>query len=295
MNILNTTYRRITCITLFRQPVIIGKHIVRKSGKIKRFGKTQRWIGLGLILAVLMLSSGCQPLTATLPPTPEIVRVQLTPALNSWDNKLHTCAAALPGIGLVVDSVPADQLDPNSVDLSLRFGLPTEFSQKTTEVSSPVILSTDTLVIIVNASNPLEQLSPETVAAIFSGRITRWNDLQPESSAAQPATTDNEIQAWSLPQGDDVRQVFDEAFMQGSNLYRQTHFAPDLTAMLEAISDNPGAIGYLLSSQVQASVRVLNVEGQPGIDLEQPVLAYATQYPQGKVRQLLLCLQGKKN
>jgi len=87
--------------------------------------------------------------------------------------------------------------------------------------------------------------------------------------------------------------VFDKAFMQGKTPAGQTYLASDSGAMLEALAQNPGAVGYLLKSQLNTAVRTVRVNGIPSFNPTQPILALSLKEPQGYARQLLLCLQEK--
>ena len=295
MSIPNSKNRRIFSIRSLFSPLTNDLSIPKGFSPRGHFGMMFRSMSFFLVFFALMLSTGCQPLTATIPPTPQIIHVQLTPALNSWSSILNACALALPGTGLVVDEAPASNLNPATVDFSLRFGLPAVSPQKTPVTNSPLILATDEVAVIVNPDNPVNQLAPETITAIFNGQISQWKPLIPGNQNPQPTDTSIDIQVWSFPQGDDIRQVFIAAFLKSNSLASKTHLAPDPNAMLEAISQDPTAIGYILASQLQASVQAVKIDGEPSSSLEQPVLAYTSNAPQGQVRQMLLCLQEKKS
>ena len=206
---------------------------------------------------------------------------------------LNHCASSLPEIGLTTTETTADRLDSTRIDFALRFGAEPDPAQNTPSPFFAAVLSSDTIVLVVNPSNPITSLTLQQISTIFSGQVTQWSDLDAQKSTPQPTETGLAIQVWSYPAGDDVRQVFDQAFMQGLTPSEQPYLAPDPGAMLEAISKNPGAIGYLLKSQGTAAVRAVNILGNPSFNLTQPVIALSLKEPQGNARQMLLCLQGK--
>jgi ABC-type phosphate transport system substrate-binding protein len=199
----------------------------------------------------------------------------------------------LPEIGLVTFETPADRLNPGRVDFALRFGPQPGPAQNTPFPFFAAVLSTDEVVLAVNSTNPVISLTSQLIGAIFSGQVTQWNDLDSQKVTPLPTETGLAIQVWSYPPGDDVRQVFDKAFMQGKTPAGQTYLAPDSSAMLEALAQNPGAVGYLLKSQLNSEVRSVRVNGIPSSNLAQPILALSLKEPEGYARQLLLCLQGK--
>ena len=230
-------------------------------------------------LVIIILLAACQqtPALRSPLPTPEILRIQYTPALRSWAAALHRCANDLPLAGLVVNETPANRLDLAASDLALRFGpaalLP----------PSALKLGMDEVVLIVNPANPAASLDPGAVASIYTGKVVQWNDLLKGQT--------HPIQAWSYLPGDDLRQVFDAAFLGDQPLTPRAYLAPDAAAMLEAVAKEPSAIGYVLKSLLDKTVRQLSLNGQPAFDLRQPILALAKSEPHGNLRQLLLCLQ----
>ncbi len=189
-----------------------------------------------LACLLLLLSAACQPLTATVQPTPEIVQIQYTPALSSWTAALNRCASSLPQIGLVTSEMPANQLDPSRVDFALHFGPQIDPVQSTPLPFFASVLSSDEIVLAVDAANPVASLTPPMINAIFSGPVTLWNDLTIQKATSQPTEVSLAIQVWSYPPGDDVRQVFDKAFLQGTSPASQTYLAPDAGVMLEALT-----------------------------------------------------------
>ncbi len=234
-------------------------------------------VPLACLLLVLSLAACQAPAVRTAPPTPEILRVQYSPALRGWVTALNGCANHLPLIGLEVKEIPADQLDLAVADLALRFGP----AQKQPTYAAQ--LGMDEVVLVANPANLLSNLTPAEVTAIYTRKTTQWSDLVNGQSQL--------IQAWSYLPGDDLRQVFDLAFLGGDHLTPHAYLAPDTTAMLEAVSKEPAAIGFMLKSQVDQTVKIIRLDGQPAADLNQPILALANNEPQGNLRQLILCMQ----
>jgi hypothetical protein len=230
----------------------------------------------GLIMVLLL--TACQPLTRTPPPTPEVLRVQYTPSLRDWTADLNRCATRLPLIGLLVTEVPVNRLDLTQAELALRFGP----ADKTSGYAS--VVGWDEVVVIVNPANPTASLAPSVISGIYSGKIQNWMEVM-------KGAKDQSIRVWSYLARDDQRQIFDLAFLDGKALSKQAYQAPDPIAMLEAVAKDPYAIGYILKSQLDQSVRQVGLEGATENSLRQPILALAQKEPQGNLRQLLLCLQ----
>jgi hypothetical protein len=267
-----------------------------------------KFINSVLIFIILIFTTACQPEQAPVPPTPAVVQIQYTVALEGWIPKLTQCANSISDIGLVTEETLADKLDPTKVDLVFRFG-PDDLgiangsstntnsnTQAASPTTSPVefhsfVLGEDTIVLVVNSANDTHTLTPEMVTAIYSGETKTWTMGVSDSTPAEGTESGEQIQVWTYPEGDDLRQVFDRAFLSENHLSSLAYLAPDQNAMIEAISTNPLAIGFLLESQLPAILKVISLQGETSFNLTQPILALSAVEPQGQVRQLLLCLQ----
>ncbi len=235
------------------------------------------------ILLLCLFATACQPLPATPIPTLTVVRVQYTPAVKPLLQPLSECASKIPGAGIVVFERSADQMDVTQADLSLRYDLP---------ASPPAFsaqLGEDQIVAVVNAANQAS-VSPGDLASIFSGQLRDWNDLAPPPAATPSgAAAPDPIQVWSYSLGDDLRSAFIAGSLGGGAIAARINFAPDPTAMLQAISADPAAVGYLPRALVTAQLRVLDFPDDPYAQI--PLLALAPSEPQGAARSLLACLQ----
>jgi hypothetical protein len=194
-------------------------------------------------------------------------------------------------MAIFVDEVPTSSLRNVQVDLSFRLGEPVgvpPVTQGETPQSDAVLeipLGWDEIVVLLNSANKTSIANPKQLQALFSGQITRWEELNgPESP----------VQVWVFPEGEEPRQIFDTAILGEAKNTSLAGIAPDPVAMLEAISKDVGAIGYLPLSWITAdSSLVRSIRGiSPG--LLQPILALADKPPEGIILVLLNCLQGEE-
>ncbi len=221
--------------------------------------------------------ASCQAATPTASiPTPQYWRVQYTPALAWMAPAFNLCIRQQPGYALAVFERPASALDITQAQISLRWGAGTDMSGALVE------LGADDLVLVVNPHNPLKSLTASQVRNIFSGANHAWSDY----SKANP----DSIQVWSYPQGNEIRQYFEEA-LSALDLLPSAHLAPDPQALRQAVAADPSAIGYLPGRWVDSSVRPLSINGISETALRQPILAITQAAPQGAQKEWLLCLQ----
>jgi hypothetical protein len=226
---------------------------------------------IGALIAVCALIGllGCQPaITPVARATPLVLHVQITPALDRLRPAFHTCAAQ-EALGLTITSLPAAALDPTQTDLALRWSAPSETQ------SYAAVLAYEALTFIVHPDNPRTSITRAELVTIYTGR--------------QPA---GETHAWAYPGGDDVQQAFETSVLQGPPEQALPVFvAPDPAAMLEAVAQDPAALGFLPAGWLNEDVRALAVSDLSAEQSTQPVLALSLSEPQGAARGWLLCLQ----
>ena len=233
-------------------------------------------LSLGLISLILSQSVRLAPLTATEPPTLQPVEIALTPSLAPLKDALHTCAVEQPEIALILSETSAPFLEIEEADLSLWFGPPPPAAG----YAAP--LAQEEIAVIVNALNPVSALSTDTLRAIFTGRTPRWDAVGGENQ---------DIQVWLLPEGDEFTRVFQQQVLNAQYFSSTALLAPDPAAMLEAVHEDPAAIGFLPEAWLENAVKPLRLERQARNSLDQPVLALSSAEPRGAVRIFLHCLQ----
>ena len=113
------------------------------------------------------------------------------------------------------------------------------------------IVALDGIAIIVNPQNPVEDLSLEQIAKIYTGEITNWKDVGGE---------DAEIVRIGREAGSGTRDGFESITdTKDACQYRQ-----ELTStgdVITTVSQNPNAIGYASLAAIKDSVKALTVNG----------------------------------
>jgi hypothetical protein len=234
---------------------------------------------LTLCCLFLLVACGIPP-RATPLPTPSVIRIAYTPFLEPLVKALHSCAAAQTDVMITITEVPTPELDVNKVDLIFRLG-------GAPGKAYSAVIRDQSIVFVVNSDNPVLALSTAQIHDLFTGRITTWDEL---GGKQQP------IQVWVYPEAEDIRQVFDSAIFPGESLTTKALLAPDPQAMLDAVADDPAAIGYisetwLVQPREINQVRALDINPKLAELLRQPVLALSSAEPVGSLRQFLVCMQ----
>jgi ABC-type phosphate transport system substrate-binding protein len=154
-----------------------------------------------------------------------------------------------------------------SILLFLIIALASGLSPRATVSASPLPTATggeQTLAIIVNQSNPVENFSLEELRKIFLGERSHWpngrritlvmlDETQPERKAVLR-------DIYSMSEKD-----FNNHFIQG--VFTGAVFVSPKTLSTPAevrkfVFNVPGAIGYVRASEVDSSVKVLRVDGR---------------------------------
>jgi ABC-type phosphate transport system substrate-binding protein len=193
------------------------------------------------------------------------ITVYLPRSLGPLRGALNACSQEA-GVLLIA----ANSADLEAADLAFSLGEPPVPS----DVSA--LVAWEGIVAVLSPDTPHDEIGISQIKALFSGQIQNWAELGGD---------DQPVQVWALPAGNDVRTAFDQSVLGGGRNTANARLAPNPEAMLETISAEMGAIGYLPGAWAGEEVEVV----ETGVQL--PVLALSAQQPQGAVRDLLLCLQ----
>jgi undecaprenyl-diphosphatase len=216
-------------------------------------------------------------------PTPQVFRLEITPALDWLDETLQQCATR-NNIGLDFHRMSADNFDPGASDFSLRWGAPESIS------GYSAVLGYDEWTIIVNPLNPLTSLTQSQLGGIYSGQVTLWSDLLPLDCPDCPAL-EGEIHAWMYPPGDDSLEILENEILRQPVTAPLVTLAPSPIAMLQAIREDPQALGFIPRRALDASVKTLEIPDVPLEILTHPILVLTSAEPAGTMKSMLLCLQ----
>ena len=115
------------------------------------------------------------------------------------------------------------------------------------------ILALDGIAVIVNAQSAVENLTVEQIAQIFTGEITNWSEL---------GGADGEIACIGREGGSGTRDGFESI----TGTTDKCVLAQELTstgAVIEAVKNNPQAIGYASLSSVEGKegIKAITVNG----------------------------------
>jgi phosphate transport system substrate-binding protein len=140
------------------------------------------------------------------------------------------------------------------------------------------VIARDAIAIIVNPSNPVDELSIDQLSNIYSGKINNWSELGGE---------DRPIVRLSRETNSGTHVYFLEQVLRKGDKEDSTLFSPDTLLLpssegiISETRENPNAIGYDGLGYVTDEVKVIAVSGEPSGPFVLPSIdsVNAAQYP----------------
>ena len=114
------------------------------------------------------------------------------------------------------------------------------------------VVARDGIALVVHPTNPITGLTLIQAHDLFFGRILDWSEL---GGPARP------VQVVSREDGSGTRAAFEAMVMGGDRVTPTALVMPNSQAVVDYVSRDPGAIGYVSMGYLDGEVRVLSVEG----------------------------------
>ncbi|MHB9055844.1 MAG: PstS family phosphate ABC transporter substrate-binding protein [Paludibacteraceae bacterium] len=135
-----------------------------------------------------------------------------------------------------------------------------------------IVIAKDALTVIVNKSNKVSKLTREQLEGIFTGKITNWKQVGGANLA---------ITAYSRETTSGTYEFFKEHVLKNKNYKSGILSMPATGAIIQSVSQTPGAIGYVGMAYVTKNVKEINVSFDGGKNFVQPTVANskAGKYP----------------
>ena len=162
----------------------------------------------------------------------------------------------------------------------------------------------DAIAVIVNLANPVEQLTIDDVADLFTGRITNWRDVggrdAPVVLVSRESNSGTHVYF--------LEEVVRRGDKQSKDLFAtQTLLMPSSAGITSEVRRNPNAIGYDGLGYVTDEEKPLAIARLPGkpfvhpsvetarrgaYALSRPLLIYSAGQPQGEIASYLDWITG---
>ncbi|MGM8362406.1 PstS family phosphate ABC transporter substrate-binding protein [Flavobacterium sp. ARAG 55.4] len=140
-----------------------------------------------------------------------------------------------------------------------------KFSEEKKEIEQ-VIIAFDALTVIVNPANKVSQLTREQLEKIFTGEIKNWKEV---------GGADEKIVAYSRESSSGTYEFFKDEVMEKKNYATDVLSLPATGAIVQAVSQTKGAIGYIGLAYETKEVKQLGVSYDQGKTFIEPSVASA--------------------
>lgn len=118
-----------------------------------------------------------------------------------------------------------------------------------------VIIAYDALSVIVNPANKVGKLTREQLEGIFTGKITNWKEVGGE---------DMKIVAYARETSSGTYEFFKESVLKRKNYASSVLNMPATGAIIQAVSQTKGAIGYVGLAYMNSQVKDVAVSYDGG-------------------------------
>lgn len=140
-----------------------------------------------------------------------------------------------------------------------------KFSEMKKEIEQ-VVIAYDALTVIVNPANGVSKLTREQLEKIFTGQIKNWKEV---------GGADEKIVAYSRESSSGTYEFFKEEVLDKKNYATDILNLPATGAIVQAVSQTKGAIGYIGLAYETKEVKQLAVSYDQGKTYIEPSVASA--------------------
>jgi phosphate transport system substrate-binding protein len=147
----------------------------------------------------------------------------------------------------------------------------------------------DGLAVVVNPSNPVDKLTVEELADIFTGRTSNWKDL---------GGKDEKIVVLSREVNSGTHVYFKEHVLRRNDPASTEEFAPGALmlsssqAIADEVAGNPAAIGYYGMGYISSKQKPVAIAQSKGAEYVEPLIANVVSGSYPISRPLLLYTNG---
>lgn len=157
------------------------------------------------------------------------------------------------------------------------------------------LLGYEDLLVVVNNSNPLAQLTYQQLQEIFTGEYPTWADFiadcpQCGSLFESANMGQGQIQTWVYPNNSSLQKVIHN-YLSMNQHFVTSFLAPTSQAMREVLQINPAAIGFLPSHWLDSSLKVVEITDADTQDLQLPIIITSPVEPDETIKSFFLCIQ----
>jgi phosphate transport system substrate-binding protein len=164
-----------------------------------------------------------------------------------------------------------------------------EMEQAKAKGSDPVefIVAFDCIVPVVHPSNPIKNITVDQLKALYKGEIRNWKEI---------GGADKPVVIISRDTSSGTYEVWEEKIMKKERVFPGALLQASNGAIVQAVSKNPNAVGYIGLGYMDNSVKMLSVNGITGskettlnksFPVSRPLYMYTPVKPAGDIKKFM--------
>lgn len=158
----------------------------------------------------------------------------------------------------------------------------------------PHVVAMDGIAVIVHPTNPIDAVALQDIKAIYTGQISDWSEL---------GTAKGQIVVVSRDTASGTFEAFNELALKKAKVRPDALLQASNKAVLQVVTQTPGAIGYIGMGYMTDEVKALTVDGVEAnkatvlskeYPISRPLYMYTNGEPTGVIKQYLDYVKGKE-
>lgn len=210
--------------------------------------KRVRYLIIGICLAGLLSACGTVELPAATPiPTQNVWLVAYSSELAWLVEDFDDCLDPAWNSSLVIQEYQGAPAAVGGADILLHWGDADPQEYIAYQIGS------DEVGLAVNPQNGLDKISADALRAIYTGEIRDWSEID--------AGLTGEIHPWVYPEHLAMGQAFAAGLGGLEPVSPYANIAPDVKAMIQALEEDPLAIGFLPGLWPASALKEIRADG----------------------------------
>ncbi|MBF0201052.1 MAG: phosphate ABC transporter substrate-binding protein PstS family protein [Desulfamplus sp.] len=151
----------------------------------------------------------------------------------------------------------------------------------------PFRIAYDCIIPITHKSNPIHDITMANIQGVYAGKITNWKELGGEDAPISVVSRDRSSGTFG---------VWQSIVMGNEDMTPAAKLKPSNAEILEAVKDNPNAIGYIGIGYLTQSIKPLAVNGVFGGErttldgtypISRPLFMFTPGWPKGITKKFI--------
>lgn len=160
------------------------------------------------------------------------------------------------GSGVGISSLLDGTTDIAMASRSIKFSEKMDLKKEHKDLREAVV-AYDALAVVVNPHNPISHLTRWQLEAIFRGKITNWNQIKDFVTGKRGPNL--RIIVYSRETSSGTYEFFKTSVLKEKNYMAGILSMPATGAIIQSVTQTPGAIGYVGMAYVNRHVKAIKV------------------------------------